>query len=350
MEDDVEAKDASLAAKVEPDAQAESMTAGVTSHPSRPSQYGTVRGARKAGRKALALANAAARAASPSPTANRLPFQGPAAESAVWDAAYSQAGRSYRDRHLLRGAFPELMPACVRAAPSAHVAPLTAGGAPPSAPDQLVLDAGCGHGAGLWPLLRANPRLFGVAFDFSARAVARALAHPECLPARARVFQADVADWRSFARALPAGGVPFALALWTLSALDGRRLEMAAGNLARALRGGGLLCVRDYARGDMREGRLAGRGALVERGEAGDVFRRGDGTIAAFFRLQGLCGVMERAGLVTVRAEVVEREVRNRAKGEVMHRKWIQAVFRRVEAEEVDSVRSERLSGEEGNV
>lgn len=342
MGDECEAKRTTTVPTKEPDACVASVTdddaSQSTSRSSLP--YGTARGERKAGRKAVALAKAAARAAAPAPPANCLPFQGAAAEAAAWDAAYDQAGRSYRDRHLLRGAFPELMPASVRAAPDAHIAPLSASAQSSIGTDQVVLDVGCGHGAGLWPVLRANPRLFGLAFDFSARAVALAQAHPECVPDRARVFRADIADWDSFGEQLPEGGVQFALALWTLSALDGARQTLAAGNIARTLMPVGLLCVRDYAQGDMREQRFEMRGALVEKADAGNVFRRGDGTIAAFFSVDGLCAVMERAGLVRVRAEVVEREVRNRASGEVMHRRWIHAVFQRPGAEHPSSDRT----------
>eukprot|EP00171_Calliarthron_tuberculosum_P017441 IDg17441t1 len=313
--------------------------AGITDKQTRSldKPYGTAKGERKAQRKAQAAAKAAAAAAaaaaaSSSTGVRNHAYLNAAAEAANWDRFYARrSARAYRDRHILRGVFPELVSAACARAPRVHVAPLDRGAARTSTcGDMTLLEAGCGHGSAVYPLLRANGRLYALAFDSSARAIELVRAHEEYSAGRMHAFVADVARADSFmARVDARGGAHFVTALWTLSALDVARARLAVGALVAAARAGGLLFVRDFAMGDMREARFEERGGAVEKHEIANVYRRGDGTIAAFFDAEKLGDVFVDAGCAVVRCDVVERDVANRAKGLVMHRRWVQAVFRK---------------------
>ncbi len=288
--------------------------------------YGTAKGERKAARVARAVAKEKNGLTN---TPRRVPAQGGTA-AAHWDAFYSRGlGATYRDRHLLRGEFPELMGAEAAANPRTHVAPLSDD--EQGVRDVVLLEVGCGRGSALFPVLRANKRLYGIAFDFSAVAVAALLDHPEYSQTRVHAFVGDVTKAESFVPVVrERGGASFVTACWTLSALSASQMRAAVQALGAACREGALLFVRDFARGDMREARFAGRGEAVESTPLADVYLRGDGTLAAFFDLDEFVRAVTDCGWVVVRSKVVEREVRNRAKALVMKRKWLHAVFRRV--------------------
>lgn len=271
-----------------------------------------------------------------------------------WDLFYESKPTLFKDRHLLRSALPDVVDSAVACNPRAHIPPLhvaapfatpsCAPGAATAGNDILfLLEAGCGSGSTFYPLLRANPRLHALAFDLSATAVAVARASPEFSAARVTLFQADASRADSFVprvRAATGGvGAHFATAIWTLSALPRAARAAAAAALAAALRDdGGLLFVRDYARGDMREARFAATGRRVGAdGAVGDgvsnggrLFLRGDGTYAYFFDVEELRALFtDCAGLTCNYCHYEEREVHNRKEGLVMRRRWVVAKFRK---------------------
>ena len=113
----------------------------------------------------------------------------------------------------------------------------------------------------------------------------------------------------------------------------------------------GRLLVRDYAEGDMAEGRLEAK-ALRKLGD--HFYVRGDGTRAYYFSAEKLVDLVTRAGeeaggagseseggryaaatscgggglhLECLSVEVQARQRENRGRGLLMPRRWIQAVF-----------------------
>lgn len=288
--------------------------------------YGTTKGERKAARKARAEAKAAASKCPRISTA--VVYEGGETEASRWDEFYKRSAFAYRDRHLVRGEFPELVSESCAIAPHVHMEAIRAGGVKP---DLILLEVGCGHGSGLYAILRANPRLFALAFDFSVAAVELAQNHEEYAAGRVHAFVADVADVRTYENVVVEhGGAHFVTALWTLSALDQCRIERGVRGLVRVARAGALVFVRDFAKGDMRETRFRDRGHAVECTDIANVYRRGDGTLASFFDIDVLAQVFVDAGCEIVRKQIVRRDVVNRAKNLVMHRQWVQAVFRKV--------------------
>jgi methyltransferase-like protein 6 len=85
----------------------------------------------------------------------------------------------------------------------------------------------------------------------------------------------------------------------------------------------GVVCVRDYAAGDLAEERLDAKHQKL--GE--NFYARGDSTRAYYFTRDTLCAVFAAAGMVPRTCAVQEREIVNRAKALSMERRWIQATF-----------------------
>lgn len=256
-----------------------------------------------------------------------------------WDEFYKTKPSLFKDRHLLRAEFPEMMSEHARDNPREHVPPLQP--APSDAPlprdphcDLTLVEAGCGVGNGIFPVLRANYRLFAYAFDYSAKAVDIVKKNEEYRTDRMKAFQADLSNPGSYINVIKKEmpeGTDFVTALWTLSALPpGEQQRAAATGLASLLKTGGLLFVRDYAEGDMREVKFTQRGQGVECVEgSGRLFLRGDGTFAYFFEAEELRKLLEASGLICETCEYVDREVYNRKEQMLMRRRWIHAKFRK---------------------
>lgn len=250
--------------------------------------------------------------------------------AARWDLFYSTKAALFKDRHLLRAAFPELMGPTAAANPSHHVPPLQplVGHAArhPNA-DLTLVEAGCGVGNALFPVLRANSRLFAYAFDYSPIAIGKLLEHPEYRTDRVCAFQADVCVEDNFVTRIleeTGGGVHFVTLCWTLSGVGGlSERESAVRGVGKLLKKGGMVFVRDYAVGDLRMDKFKQAGREV--GER--LFLRGDGTYAYFFSREEVMGLFAGAGLQCVECEYVEREVVNRREGSVMRRRWVVGKF-----------------------
>jgi methyltransferase-like protein 6 len=264
---------------------------------------------------------------------------GPPEPATAWDAFYALKPTFFKDRHLLRAALPEIMPPAVRADPRAHIPPLCGagggvgagggGGQDDCSLPLVLVEAGCGVGNALFPVLRANPAAFAFAFDFSATAIALLHSSPEYDPARADAFVADLARPESYVSVVLARSpADYVLTVWALSALPpGPMLEAAASGLAQLLRPGGMVLLRDYADGDMRMHMFRERGQ--DGGPSGRLFTRGDQTWAYFFTVGDLSALMGRAGLDTVECRVEERVVENRKNGVKMHRRWLVGRFQK---------------------
>ena len=100
---------------------------------------------------------------------------------------------------------------------------------------------------------------------------------------------------------------------------------MVARAVAARLRPGGVLLLRDYARGDLAQRRFA-RAQEVEP----NFFSRQDGTRSYFFSADDLRRVfVAGAGLEEMRVELENRTVENRKLGKKMDRIWITAKFKK---------------------
>ena len=196
----------------------------------------------------------------------------------------------------------------------------------------IMLEAGCGVGNTLFPLLRSNSQLRAYGVECSKTAVDIVRRHP--LAQAGRVVAA-VGDLTS--GALPPelgaciGQCHVATLMFVLSAISpGATMTAAIAATASALREGGRMLIRDYAQGDGAQKRLQAATRPKQLDDAGRFFVRQDGTRAYYFELEELSRLVEAHGFVTERCEVTCRETVNRAKGLAIARRYVTATFVKV--------------------
>lgn len=195
-------------------------------------------------------------------------------------------------------------------------------------PPALVVEAGCGVGNTMWPLLAANPTLRIHAFDFSATAVRLVQENRAYDPGRICAFTWDFSrsPLPSVPLALRPGLRPaaasFALLIFVLSAIPPQRHVDAVRNLAATLAPAGRLLFRDYAAGDLTQLRFKRRNRISD-----ELFVRQDHTLSYFFDEEGLRVLMKEAGLREVYVRRVHRDIENRKQGIVMQRIFLQGEF-----------------------
>ena len=101
-------------------------------------------------------------------------------------------------------------------------------------------------------------------------------------------------------------------------------------NVARTLRPGARVLVRDYAEGDLAEQRLETKRSGAARKLGPSYYIRGDGTFCHYFSEESLGGAFGAAGGGRFACEAMHvsaREIENRRQGVTMSRRWIQAEF-----------------------
>lgn len=189
----------------------------------------------------------------------------------------------------------------------------------------VLLEAGCGAGNTIFPLLRANPSLRVYAFDFSETAVQIVSGHPL---SRGRVVAA-VGD-------LTSGELPPALRgcradvctlMFVLSAIAPDKFGAAIAAVASGLREGGVVLFRDYGLGDCAQQRLElSRQAKRLHPEQPWMVRQ-DGTRAYYFGTDELRDLFDAAGLDTLDCAYAQRTTTNRAQGVNIERRFVTARF-----------------------
>lgn len=248
-----------------------------------------------------------------------------------WDQFYTRnADRFFKDRHYLGKEWSELKPQDEDGGDDdgatderAEVSSLCAGD------DELVLlEAGCGAGNTMLPLMRANPRLRVYAFDFAEVAVRLVQADP--LYETGRIV-AVVGD-------LTAGELPAALAgckahlctlMFVLSAISEPKMAASLRAISSGLRDGGLVLFRDYAEGDGAQQRLRQAKGAKQLDDSARFFVRQDGTRAYYFSVEQLCSMWTAAGFDVLRCEYSARQTVNRQKGLTLERCFVTAKFRK---------------------
>ncbi|KAJ8908444.1 hypothetical protein NDN08_005153 [Rhodosorus marinus] len=260
-------------------------------------------------------------------------------EDGAWDKFYAQKGiKFFKDRHNLRKFFPELLPEYQRDNPEEHHPKLKPDpdayenglDTPPAdevlADKLLVVEAGCGVGNACFPLLRANPEMFMFSFDFSKVAVDFLRSNAEYDPTRVFAFVGDLTKESDITSIVGRGKASFVTMIWVLSALTPESMPAAVLEANALLKKGGSVLLRDYAVGDLAQIRKCGYTTPVAPG----LLRRGDGTIAYFFDIDGLKHLFESNGFKTEYIHYVDRQLENRKREIQMYRRWIQAKFEKI--------------------
>ncbi|TFB05118.1 hypothetical protein CCMA1212_002411 [Trichoderma ghanense] len=238
-----------------------------------------------------------------------------------WNKFYkNNTANFFKDRKWLQQEFPIL----------AEVTKEDAG-------PQLILEIGAGAGNTAFPVLanNKNPLLKIHACDFSKQAV-EVMRNSEAYDTKH--MQADV--WDVSSDSLPPdveeGTVDLAIMIFVFSALSPREWTQAVRNVYRALKPGGVVCFRDYGRGDLAQVRFR-KGRYMEE----NFYIRGDGTRVYFFDQDELAGIWSGPEATEDAAEtdvprftieklgVDRRLLVNRAEKIKMYRCWLQGQFRK---------------------
>ncbi|KAL0992749.1 hypothetical protein UPYG_G00097890 [Umbra pygmaea] len=264
-----------------------------------------------------------------------------------WNDFYTvHENRFFKDRHWLFTEFPELAPQrllsqgccagvasdCVIGGPnqgpskvtSQPVAPVD-GDVPGSGATYVILEVGCGVGNTVFPILKTNndPGLFLYCCDFSSTAVELVKSNAEYDPGRCFAFVHDLSDGGA-TYPIPDASMDVIVLIFVLSALHPDRMQASISRLARLLKPGGVLLLRDYGRYDMAQLRFKKGRCLSD-----NFYVRGDGTRVYFFTQEELHDYFSEAGLEKVQNIVDRRLQVNRGKQLTMYRVWIQCKYRK---------------------
>lgn len=188
-----------------------------------------------------------------------------------------------------------------------------------------ILEVGCGVGNTVFPILKTNndPGLFVYCCDFSSTAVELVKTNPEYDPGRCFAFVQDLSDVEAD-YPIPDETLDVLVLIFVLSALHPNKMQASISRLARLLKPGGMMLLRDYGRYDMAQLRFKKGRCLSE-----NFYVRGDGTRVYFFTQDELHELFTSAGLEKVQNLVDRRLQVNRGKQLTMYRVWIQCKYRK---------------------
>ncbi|KAM9403969.1 tRNA N(3)-cytidine methyltransferase METTL6 [Salvelinus alpinus] len=224
-----------------------------------------------------------------------------------WDLFYKRNTTNFfKDRHWTTREFEELK-VCLEF----------------EAQKLVLLEAGCGVGNCIFPLLEEDLNIFVYACDFSPRAVEFVKQHSLYCAERCSAFQCDLTkdDLRGN---IPVGCVDVATLIFVLSAIHPDKMQQALDNIYRVLKPGGIILFRDYGLYDHAMMRFKAGNKLGE-----NFYVRQDGTRSYFFSKELLADLFRGAGFESVTNEYVLRETVNKKEGLCVPRVFLQSKFRR---------------------
>lgn len=196
---------------------------------------------------------------------------------------------------------------------------------------KVILEIGAGAGNTAFPILanNANPALRVHACDYSKKAV-EVMRGAEGYDRE--FMQADVWDVTSdeLPPGLAEGSVDVAILVFIFSALAPDQWKKATENVHRLLKPGGVVCFRDYGRGDLAQVRFK-KGRYLDE----NFYVRGDGTRVYFFEQEELekiwSGSIDESwpSFDIVKLGTDRRMLVNRARKLKMYRCWMQGSFKK---------------------
>lgn len=196
---------------------------------------------------------------------------------------------------------------------------------------KVILEIGAGAGNTAFPILanNKNPELKVHACDYSKKAVEVMRGSEDYDRAK---MQADVWDATSdeFPPGLTEGSVDVAILVFIFSALSPDQWKKATDNVHRLLKPGGVVCFRDYGRGDLAQVRFK-KGRYLDE----NFYVRGDGTRVYFFEQEELesiwSGKIDETwpSFEIMKLGADRRMLVNRARKLKMYRCWMQGSFKK---------------------
>lgn len=222
-----------------------------------------------------------------------------------WDLFYKRNSTNFfKDRHWTTREFEEL-----RSCREFEDQKLT------------ILEAGCGVGNCLFPLLEEDPNIFAYACDFSPRAVEYVKQNPLYDTERCKVFQCDLTK-DDLLDHVPPGSVDVVMLIFVLSAIHPEKMHLVLENIYKVLKPGKSVLFRDYGLYDHAMLRFKAGSKLGE-----NFYVRQDGTRSYFFTDEFLAQLFMDTGYEEVVNEYVFRETVNKKEGLCVPRVFLQSKF-----------------------
>jgi methyltransferase-like protein 6 len=188
----------------------------------------------------------------------------------------------------------------------------------------VVLEAGCGVGNTIFPLIKLNPDKYCYVFDFSPSAIDILKRNPEYNEANVTAFVCDPTNQEVPTSIVADNSVDIAVMVFFLSAVDPDKMNAVLSHIYKTLKPGGVVIIRDYGMYDMTQMRFINkRGRKL--GE--NFYMRADGTRTYFFSKENLESRFNQVGFTTSIVKYNTRELRNRKRKLSMYRVWISGRF-----------------------
>nr|XP_036851379.1 tRNA N(3)-methylcytidine methyltransferase METTL6 isoform X2 [Manis javanica] len=186
-----------------------------------------------------------------------------------------------------------------------------------------MLEAGCGVGNCLFPLLEEDLNIFAYACDFSPRAVEYVKQNPLYDTERCKVFQCDLTK-DDLLEHVPIESVDVVMLIFVLSAVHPDKMHLVLQNIYKVLKPGKNVLFRDYGLYDHAMLRFKAGSKLGE-----NFYVRQDGTRSYFFTDEFLAQLFRDAGYEEVVNEYVFRETVNKKEGLCVPRVFLQSKFQK---------------------
>ncbi|KAK6491752.1 tRNA N(3)-methylcytidine methyltransferase METTL6 [Huso huso] len=224
-----------------------------------------------------------------------------------WDLFYKRNSTNFfKDRHWTTREFEELR-GCRQI----------------EAQKLVLLEAGCGVGNCVFPLLEEDLNIFVYACDFSPRAVEYVKENPLYSAERCKTFQCDLTK-DDLLQSIPPDSVDVATLIFVLSAIHPDKMHLAVENIYKVLKPGGCVLFRDYGLYDHAMLRFKSGNKLGD-----NFYVRQDGTRSFFFSEERLAQLFTSAGYETLVNEYVRRETVNKKEGLCVPRVFLQSKFKK---------------------
>lgn len=186
-----------------------------------------------------------------------------------------------------------------------------------------MLEAGCGVGNCLFPLLEEDLNIFAYACDFSPRAVEYVKQNPLYDTERCKVFQCDLTK-DDLLEHVPPESVDVVMLIFVLSAVHPDKMHLVLQNIYKVLKPGKSVLFRDYGLYDHAMLRFKAGSKLGE-----NFYVRQDGTRSYFFTDEFLAQLFLDTGYEEVVNKYVFRETVNKKEGLCVPRVFLQSKFRK---------------------
>ncbi|XP_043919939.1 tRNA N(3)-methylcytidine methyltransferase METTL6 [Protopterus annectens] len=187
----------------------------------------------------------------------------------------------------------------------------------------IILEAGCGVGNFIFPLLEEDLDVFVYACDFSSRAVEFVKQNPLYNSERCKAFQCDLTK-DDLLTCIPPESVDIVTLIFVLSAIHPDKMQLALKNIYKVLKPGGSVLFRDYGLYDHTMIRFKSGHKLRE-----NFYVRQDGTRSFFFSEEYLAQLFTSSGYDILVNEYVLRQTVNKKEDLCVPRVFIQSKFQK---------------------